>query len=117
MEKETFMKAYSSVLRKVWSGDEDYKNQLLADPSAVLKAAGLDAGSAKINLITEITAEGTLDDQVRLWNQGLKSGAIDFYIPLAEPEDMEDADLTDSELESVAGGGDCCCTCTPCCCC
>lgn len=117
MEKEVFMKAYSSVLRKVWSGDDAYKNRLLAEPAAVLKEAGLDAGGAKINLITKVTAEGTLDDQVRLWNEGVTSGKVDLYFPLEQPEDMEDADLSDAELENVAGGGDCCCTCTPCCCC
>jgi hypothetical protein len=117
MEKEVFMKAYSSVLRKVWSGDEDYKKKLLSNPSAVLKDAGLDPGTAKVNIITKITREGTLDDQLRLWEEGLKSGAIDLYVPLEQPEAVEDVDLTDAELESVAGGGDCCCTCTPCCCC
>ncbi|MDD2605677.1 MAG: hypothetical protein PHF66_12790 [Desulfobacteraceae bacterium] len=117
MEKEVFMKAYSSVLRKVWSGDEDYKKKLLSNPSAVLKDAGLDPGTAKVNIITKITREGTLDDQLRLWEEGLKTGAIDLYVPLEQPEAVEDVDLTDAELESVAGGGDCCCTCTPCCCC
>ena len=117
MEKEAFMKAYSNVLRKVWSGDEDFKQKLLADPNAVLKSEGLDPGSAKVNIITSIQSEGTLDDQVRLWNEGLKGGNIDLYVPLEEPEDVEDADLTDTELEDVAGGGGCCCTCTPCCCC
>lgn len=118
MEKEAFMKAYAGVLRKVWnSDDESFKNRLLAAPDVVLKEEGLDPHGAKVNVITQITADGTLDDQVQLWNEGLKSGKIDLYVPLKQPEDIEDQDLTDAELESVAGGGDCCCTCSPCCCC
>lgn len=118
MEKEAFMKAYARVLAKVWNKDDDsFQKSLLADPEAVLKSEGLDSQGAKVNVITEITADGTLDDQVRLWNDGVKSGNIDLYVPLTQPEDVEDMDLTDAELENVAGGGDCCCTCTPCCCC
>jgi hypothetical protein len=118
MEKEAFMKAYAGVLRKVWNSEDDsFKNSLLANPEAVLKKEGLDPQGAKVNVITKITASGTLDDQVQLWNKGLASGKIDLYVPLTQPEDVEDQDLSDAELENVAGGGDCCCTCTPCCCC
>ncbi|WP_028581763.1 hypothetical protein [Desulfogranum japonicum] len=117
MEKDDFMKKYGAVMRKVWGEDgEAFMAKLKASPEAVLKGEGLDPGSAKVNIITE-TEEGTLDDQVKLWNDGLKSGQIDLYIPEAKPEITDDSDLSDADLAEVAGGGDCCCTCTPCCSC
>jgi hypothetical protein len=115
MEKESFMKKYGSVLRKVWGDDgAGYLKKLKANPEDVLKQEGLDPGTAKVTIITE-TPEGTLDDQLRLWNEGLKSGSIDLYIPASKPEGADDSDLSDADLAQVAGGGDCCCCCTPCC--
>jgi hypothetical protein len=37
-----------------------------------------------------------------------------------KPVTLAEGELSDSELESVAGGGNtiyCCCSCCPCCCC
>ena len=89
----------------------------MSEPEAVCKEAGLDAGSAKVNVITDTKDEGTLDDQIELWEKGKEMGSIDLYVPLQKPEDLSDMDLSDEDLEAVAGGGDCCCTCTPSCCC
>ncbi len=115
MEKDTFMKKYGAVLRKVWGeGGEAYFAKLTASPEEMLKIEGLDPGTAKVTIKTE-TLKGTLDDQVRLWNDGLKSGSIDLYIPTKKPEAADDSDLSDADLAAVAGGGDCCCCCTPCC--
>ncbi len=115
MEKETFMKKYGAVLRKVWGDSgEAYFERLKASPESMLKIEGLDPGTAKVTIKTE-TLEGTLDDQVRLWNDGLKSGSIDLYIPANKPDGADDSDLSDADLAAVAGGGDCCCCCTPCC--
>ncbi|NVM57429.1 MAG: hypothetical protein HWN51_04855, partial [Desulfobacterales bacterium] len=114
--------AYARILGRVWKEEDDFKAGLLANPEETLKAEGLDPQDAKVSIITEIKEQGTLDDQIRLWEEGLSSGSIDLYIPPAPPKDaFEDVELTEEELELVAGGG-CCtcaasCTCTPCCCC
>jgi len=71
------------------------------------------------NIITDIAEEGSLDDQVRMWNEGLSTGSINLYVPLEKPADLSDIELSDADLEAVAGGaGDCCCSCSsPCCSC
>ena len=117
MEKESFMKKYGAVLRQVWAEDGDaYLAKLKQSPEETLKAEGLDPGTAKVTIINE-SKDGTLDDQVKLWNDGLASGSIDLYIPEAKPDAADDSDLSDADLAEIAGGGDCCCSCTPCCSC
>ena len=122
VDRREFTMAYARILGRVWKEEDDFKAGLLANPEETLKAEGLDPQDAKVSIITEIKEQGTLDDQIRLWEEGLSSGSIDLYIPTAPPKDaFEDVELTEEELELVAGGGCCtcsaCCTCTPCCSC
>lgn len=120
-EVSSFVKNYALLLKAVWIGEPDLKERLLAEPEKVVKEYGLDPGQAKVTIITQIQDEGTVEDQMRLWEEGKQKGSIELYVPLSIPEDaFEDMELSDEELEMVAGGGcTCtgCCTCTPCCCC
>lgn len=119
-EISPFVQGYASLLKAVWMGGEEIQQKLLEDPRPVLRAYGLEPGNAQVKIITEVQAEGTVDDQVRLWEQGKMKGAIELYVPFAMPRDaFDDVELTDEDLEMVAGGGccSCCCTCTPCCSC
>ena len=119
MERQEFLKGYSELVWKMWEVNGELKSRLLAEPAAVVKEFGLDPGDASLNIITDIADEGSLDDQVRMWNEGLSSGSIDLYVPLEKPADLSDIELSDADLEAVAGGaGDCCCSCSsPCCSC
>ena len=115
-----FVQGYASLLKAVWMGGEDIRQSLLANPKPVLHAHGLDAGTAQVKIITQVQKEGSVEDQVRLWEEGKKKGAIDLYVPFTMPKDaFDDVELSDEDLEMVAGGGccSCCCTCTPCCSC
>ncbi len=116
-----FVMKYAEILKETWTDGEDFKQRLLTEPEKVVKDFGLDPGTAKVTIITEVVAEGTIEDQIRLWEEGKVSGHINLYVPFQPPEDaFANMELTDDELEMVAGGGCCCagcCTCTPCCSC
>ena len=113
-----FLSAYGALITTLW-GDPDLKAKFKSNPASVLKDFGLDPGSAKINLLSPGSPgpETTPESQVRLWNEGLKSGSIDFYFPEEPPEGQENMEISESALEAVAGGGTYCCCCTPCCSC
>ncbi len=114
-ERSKFIHGYSKLLTGAWA-DEKAMAQLTSNPGAALQTAGLDVPSGVVvNVKTEMGTSGNLSDQVRLWESGLKSGSIGLYVPAA-PQ-LSDSDLSDEQLESVAGGGDCCCCCCPCCSC
>jgi hypothetical protein len=113
-ERSKFISGYSKALTTAWA-DDKYMSRLKSDPTGVLKEAGvpLPAG-VKVNLKTNLS-DGGLDDQIKLFEDGLKKGSVDIYVP-AQPQ-MGDGELSDQQLESIAGGGDCCCCCTPSCSC
>jgi hypothetical protein len=114
-ERSKFINGYSKVLTSAWA-DEKFMARLQADPGSVMKEAGVPIpAGVKVNLKTNMGGDGGLDDQIKLYEDGLKSGAVDIYVP-AQPQ-MADGELSDTQLESIAGGSDCCCCCTPCCTC
>ena len=117
---EKFLHAYGNLLVATW-GDPELKQRFKDSTVEVLKEYGLDPGDAKVNIKApgEVSnPEATIESQVKLWNEGLKSGSIDFYYPEEPPEGAENMELTEEQLEAVAGGWSIsCCSCTPCCCC
>ena len=113
--RSKFIKAYSAVLTNAWA-DPKYLANLQANPASVLSTAGLAVpAGVKINIKTEKAGEGSLEDQMRLWESGLKSGSIDLFVPTT-PQ-ISEGELSSEQLEAVAGGSDCCCCCTPSCTC
>jgi hypothetical protein len=118
VDTEKFLKLYGEVLVRTW-GDEELKSRFKSDPGVVLKEFGLDPGGAKVTLKQPSQEPDpdicTPESQVKLWNQGLVDGEIQFYYPDEMPEGAEGQELGFEELEAVSGGG--CCSCTPCCSC
>ena len=118
-ERTSFLSNYSKLLVAAWS-DESVGDRLVANPKAVLAEFGLQVpDNANVNVVRQIPPQHGEPDanvQVRLWEEGLKSGTIEMHVPEAPAIDM--GELSESELEGVAGGwsiSGCCCT--PCCSC
>lgn len=118
MQREEFVSNYAKVLTNAWS-DEAFAQRLSSNPQAVLTENGLPvAADADVEIIRNTQGEGDLDEQVRLWEQGESTGHYKLYVP-ATPQ-IEEGELSEAELEGVAGAGDTsvtvCCCCSPCCC-
>ena len=117
--EEKFLQIYGNLLVHTW-GDAELKARFMANPAEVLREFGLDAGNATVELyspLEEITEECTPESQVRMWNEGLQTGTIKFIYPENPPEGLS-GELTEEELEAVAGGWSIgSCSCSPCCCC
>ncbi|GAB1394963.1 hypothetical protein MASR1M60_31270 [Rhodocyclaceae bacterium] len=80
-------KQYQQLIAKCWA-DEAFKQKLLADPAATLKAEGIEVPAGVTVQVVENTAQ-----------------QFTLVIPM-NPEE-----LSDEALEGVAGGGFCCKSC------
>ncbi|MBI4818709.1 MAG: hypothetical protein HY791_20740 [Deltaproteobacteria bacterium] len=120
VSEEKFLQIYGTVLVRTWD-DAALKQRFLSRPAEVLKEFGLDAGTAKVDVIEPWAnpdpAVCTPQSQVKAWNDGLKTGTIQFVYPKEMPEGPENMELTAEQMAAVAGGDGCCCCCSPCCSC
>ncbi len=120
--EQVFLHKYGEFLIQCW-GDPALKKKFKDSPEATLKAFGLDPEGARINILAPGSTgappeQTTAESQARLWNEGKRSGTIDFYFPDEPPEQIAGHELSDEELMAVAGGWSIsCCSCSPCCCC
>ena len=85
-------KQYQQLIAKSWA-DEDFKNQLLADPVTVLKAEGME--------LPEGVTVNAVEDSAQ---------SLTLVIP-AKPESLSDNDLGDVSGGRVCAGGMCVLTC------
>jgi hypothetical protein len=114
-ERQNFVRSYTKILTNAWS-NEEFASQLRSSPAETLAANGLSVPSGStVEILDSEGSEGTLDDQVSIWEQGASSGVFKLYVP--EVPKIEEGELGESELEAVAGAGEVtvCCCCTPCC--
>lgn len=117
-DRTAFVNAYTRVLITAWSSEE-FAQRLDADPKATLRENGLDIpADAEVVLVRTIPEghhEGSLDVQIALWERGLETNVYELHIP--ETPQVDTAELTEGDLDSIAAGltiNSCCC---PCCCC
>lgn len=115
MDRSSFVKGYTKILTNAWS-DEGFKQQLQNDPKPILAEYGLDVpADANVDIVTAVEGDGTLDDQVEIWEKGEGTGTYTLYVP--NVPQVETGELSEAELDTVSGAGDVsvCCCCTPCC--
>lgn len=124
LTQEQFLQRYGNFMVHLW-GMPALLTRFKSDAATVLKEYGLDAGTAKVVILTpgsknnlNIT-EPTAQSQFELWTKGKAKGEISFYYVAQPPEGIGGEAISDEELMAVAGGGNisCCCCCTPCCSC
>jgi hypothetical protein len=94
--------AWSKIIAKSWS-DDTFKDELMTDPKKVLDSYGInDLDDYHVSVIEDANAQpGDWHIQGR--------GETATYIVAIPPK--PETELSDSELEGVAGAG-CCCCCT-----
>ena len=117
-ERAEFVDAYTRVLITAWSSEE-FSSRLGSDPVAALRECGIelpaDATIELIRTIPEGEHEGSLDTQIEAWNEGTATGHYVLHIP--DTPQVNTAELSEGDLDSIAAGGYYCCCCCPCCSC
>jgi hypothetical protein len=116
-ERTAFVSSYTKILTRAWS-DPEFAERLEASPSSAIADAGLSVPSGgKVVIVRSLGGEPDLDAQVKLWEQGKRSGEYRLHVPNA-PQ-VETKELSEADLAAVSGGGNvtACCCCCPCCTC
>lgn len=117
-ERAEFVNGYTRVLITAWS-DEEFAQRLETDPVAALRECGLGLpAGAVVEVLRDIgddEAEGNLEIQIKAWERGSESGNYRLHVPVTPQVDA--AELTASDLDSIVAGLGACCCCCPCCCC
>jgi len=113
-DKSTFVRGYTKILTNAWS-DESFMNRLKSNPKEVASEYGLETNGGNVEIVSTTAGEGNLDEQVAIWEKGAETGTYTLYVP--EVPQIETQELSEAELEGVAGGDDYCCCCSPCCTC
>jgi|SRR5690625_192197 len=118
--REEFVSSYTTLVTRAWS-DEDFARQLEERPREAAAEAGLTTPQgSEVVVLREFPEEpgaderAKLDNQFALWNIGHQTGRFELHVPSTPA--LDTSELSEDELENVAGGVVACCCC-PCCCC
>jgi hypothetical protein len=116
-ERAEFVNGYTRVLISAWS-DETFAQRLDSHPAAALRECGIDMPAEAVidvlRAIPEDEQEGNLDFQIEAWERGIETGHYQLHVPYTPQIDT--AELTESDLDSIMAGTRLCCCCCPCCC-
>jgi hypothetical protein len=118
-ERAEFVDAYTRLLITAWSSEE-FASRLDSDPATALRESGIELpAGASVELVRTIPAgesDGSLDVQIEAWERGAESGHYVLHVP--DTPQVDTAELSEGDLDSIAAGdGYYCCCCCPCCCC
>jgi len=116
-DRTAFVNAYTRILINAWSSEE-FAGRLDSDPKATLRENGLeipaDGEVVLVRHFPEGQPEGDLDVQIALWERDLESKVYELHIP--ETPQVDTAELTEGDLDSIAAGDitiyACCCPCS-----
>jgi hypothetical protein len=116
-ERAEFVNSYTRVLITTWS-DEEFAQRLDAHPAAALRECGIELPAESVidvlRAIPDGEQEGSLDLQIEEWGRGVETGHYRLHVPYTPQVDT--AELTESDLDSLMAGTGVCCCCCPCCC-
>ncbi len=114
-ERANFVNSYSRFVAAVWT-DDAAASRLASDPRAAVAEFGLEIpSSARVEVVRDAEGDPNLEAQVEKWEEGRRTGLYTLYVP--RQQTIQAGELSEADLEAVAGGLDLCCCCTPCCCC
>ena len=110
---------WAKITAQAWA-DEGYKRRLLSNPLPELQAHGLGfPENYSVRIVEQGTPEASGIGQYQLSQKDDGSYEVTMRLP-QKPAEVAEGELSDTELEAVAGGETtycCCCSCCPCCCC
>jgi hypothetical protein len=93
-----------SVYNDVWE-DEAVRDRLMADPRTVLVEHGIELpGTVKVEakLVQDVSdAELSLDE----WDRMVDRGTVQLKVTPSRPDGVTTGEMSDEQLEAVAGGG------------
>jgi hypothetical protein len=128
MNEHQVLENFARVMAMAW-GDETYRQQLLANPREVLAAADIETPPNAIIKVHEVDEVGDTQGSIEngrpfmeSWFKGYETGVYEFILTKApDGFDLGNMQLSDEQLDAVAGGNSSggCCTycCCPCTCC
>ncbi|MFB7467329.1 hypothetical protein ACFCZ1_28230 [Streptomyces sp. NPDC056224] len=102
-ERTTFTARYNAVVAAAWS-DPGKERMLSCDPAALLAEHGISVPTGTVIEVVrdQPAASGTLESQIRAWEQIPDRGTLRLLVPY--PERFEATDLTEEELDSLVAG-------------
>lgn len=117
-ERAEFVNSFTKLLTKAWS-DDQFAAKLDNNPKEAAAEVGLTVpAQGEVVIVRDFEGEysddhnARIDAQIALWETGKDTGRYELHVP--RTPQIDTAELSESELEGVAGGYCCCC---PCCCC
>ena len=119
MTEDQRRQEWAKITARAWE-DPQFKQRLLSNPNDVLKEHGLGLpDNYHVRIVEGGSAEAQGVGQYTVSQRDDGTYSVVMRLP-QKPAEVTEGELSDAELEAVAGGGDtycCCCTCCPCCTC
>ncbi|MGI8551176.1 MAG: hypothetical protein ACR2PL_10405 [Dehalococcoidia bacterium] len=118
MTEASRRQVWAKIESRAWT-DQSYKQRVLSEPKPILAEAGLPLGDNYHVRVVEEGSEGggAAGFTMRESSPGIYEVTMRLH---KKPASVSQGELSDAQLESVAGGDSgqfcCCCSC-PCCCC
>lgn len=118
-DQRSLVDALSGLTMDSW-GDEALRNQLESQPRSVLAERGLEVservevsvrfvepvepGEEQVKALADVDPAKVVEAVAEHWERGIESGRLELVLPDREPEGIQTAEISDRELEAVAGG-------------